>query len=306
MDRDFIFISYSHKDSDRILPLISRLENDGIHVWYDEGIDPGTEWDENIASHLKGCSGIIAFLSENYLASENCRDELNYARDLGRERLLVYLEDVELPAGMAMRLNRLQAIHKYRYKAEDDFFAELIKAPMLQDFKAASAAALSAAAPTPAAPAPAAPAPAMPSADQSSAVNTDAVQVPYAGIPYAADPEGRPDDGPMSKKDFLKQPGNSTLSSIVLIATFAVVAFAVYLTVFGEYLGCPVIIILTIIGNRKLNFFLIIPCILISLLLGIFMLHYHFILLALLVILFLGLLRVDSEYNKYLYEIKRP
>lgn len=301
MDRDFIFISYSHKDSDRILPLISRLENDGIHVWYDEGIDPGTEWDENIASHLKGCSGIIAFLSENYLASENCRDELNYARDLGRERLLVYLEDVELPAGMAMRLNRLQAIHKYRYKAEDDFFAELIRAPILQDFKAASEAALSAATLTPAAPASA-----VPSADQSSAVNTDAVRVPYASIPYASGGGDRPAaDGPMSKREFLKQPEHHALGSIVMIMTFAVIVFALFLLVFGDYFGCPVIIILTAIGYWKLNYFFILPCAVISLVFGFMMINLHFILLALLVILFLGLFRADIEYNKYRYEIKR-
>lgn len=129
----YIFISYSHRDSDRVHPLIKRLINDGFNVWYDEGIDPGTEWDENIAMHLKECAGIIAFLSKNYLESENCRDEINYARDLGKERLLVYLEDAELPAGMAMRLNRIQAIHRYKYKNEEVFYSELVKAPMLKD-----------------------------------------------------------------------------------------------------------------------------------------------------------------------------
>ena len=127
-----IFISYSHRDSDRVHPLIERLKSEGFEVWYDKGIDPGTEWDENIAMHLKQCSGIIAFLSENYIESDNCRDELNYARDLGKERLLIYLESVELPAGMAMRLNRIQAIHKYKYKSDDAFYREFTKAPMLK------------------------------------------------------------------------------------------------------------------------------------------------------------------------------
>ena len=43
------------------------------------------------------------------MKSDNCKDELNFARDLQKERLLVYLENVKLPLGMAMRLNRLQA-----------------------------------------------------------------------------------------------------------------------------------------------------------------------------------------------------
>lgn len=131
-----IFISYSHRDSDSVHPLIKRLISEGYEVWYDEGIDPGTEWDENIAMHLKECSGIIAFISNNYVESENCRDELNYARDLGKERLLIYLESVELPAGMAMRLNRIQAIHKYKYKSDDAFYREFTKAPMLKKTEA--------------------------------------------------------------------------------------------------------------------------------------------------------------------------
>lgn len=132
-DESYIFVSYSHKDSDRVHPIINRLLSKGFRVWYDEGIDPGTEWDENIADHLKRCVGILAFLSENYLNSENCRDELNYARDLGKGRLLVYLEPVELPAGMAMRLNRIQAIHMYKYKDPADFYYELTMAPMIKD-----------------------------------------------------------------------------------------------------------------------------------------------------------------------------
>ena len=96
---DYIFVSYAHRDSARVYPILEQMQQDGYRVWFDEGIDPGTEWDENIAAHVCGCNYFIAFLSGNYLASDNCKDELNYARDLGKKRLLVYLEDVQLPAG---------------------------------------------------------------------------------------------------------------------------------------------------------------------------------------------------------------
>lgn len=124
-DQDYIFVSYSHKNTDAILKLIARLQGDGYRVWYDEGIDPGTEWDENIATHVESCGCFIAFLSREYLASSNCKDELNFARELEKPRLLVYLEDIELPGGMRMRLGRLQAVHMYRYTDEQDFFEKL-------------------------------------------------------------------------------------------------------------------------------------------------------------------------------------
>ena len=116
--KPYIFISYSHKDADKVLTVLNRLRSEGFNVWFDGGIEPGTEWDENIASHVQGCSYFIAFISRNYLDSSNCKDEINYARDLEKEQLLVYLEDVELPSGMAMRMNRLQAIFINKYNAD--------------------------------------------------------------------------------------------------------------------------------------------------------------------------------------------
>ena len=130
----YIFISYAHKDSDRVWPIVARLQRDGYRVWYDEGIDPGTEWDENIAAHVTGCGYFIALLSENYMASNNCKDELNFSRDQGKPQLLIYLEDVDLPQGMAMRLGRIQAIFQDRYGDQEEFYAKLYESQDIEGF----------------------------------------------------------------------------------------------------------------------------------------------------------------------------
>ncbi len=136
----YVFISYAHKDKTAVFPVISRMQAAGYRVWFDKGIDPGSEWDEMIARHVEGCGCFIAFLSKNYLASSNCKDELNYARDLEKNRLLVYLEDVTLPAGMAMRLNRLQAIFMHRYEKENEFYETLFSAQGLETCRGEGAA----------------------------------------------------------------------------------------------------------------------------------------------------------------------
>lgn len=130
----YIFASYSHKDSSQVHKIISKIHEEGYNVWFDEGIDPGTEWDENIAAHIEKAGFFIAFISKNYLESSNCKDELNYARDLNIERLIVYLEEVELPAGMKMRLGRLQAIHYATYNNPDDFYDKLFSTKKMADF----------------------------------------------------------------------------------------------------------------------------------------------------------------------------
>lgn len=123
----YVFISYSHMDSNDVFDIINNLQSSGYRVWYDEGIDPGTEWDENVAVHVENCGYFIALITENYLSSSNCKDELNYAREIEKPRLLVYLEDVQLPGGMRMRLSRLQAIHKYKYISETAFLQKLFE-----------------------------------------------------------------------------------------------------------------------------------------------------------------------------------
>lgn len=135
----YIFVSYAHKDKERVIPVLKMLCQRGFRVWYDEGIDPGTEWDDYIAEHVYRCGCMIAFLSANYVASDNCRDELNFARDLQKERLLIYLEETTLPMGMAMRLNRLQAIYQYVYSWED-FAHKLCNTGILQNCLEQSAA----------------------------------------------------------------------------------------------------------------------------------------------------------------------
>ena len=87
----YIFISYAHRDGKLVHSILERLQSEGYRFWFDEGIDPGNEWDETIATYINNCDYFIAFISENYLASNNCKDELNFARDLDKKRFLIYL-----------------------------------------------------------------------------------------------------------------------------------------------------------------------------------------------------------------------
>ncbi len=121
----YIFISYAHKDNDRLRPIITRLVADGYRVWFDEGIDPGTEWAENIANHIKNGFLFISFMSNNYIASDYCRRELSYAESERKNRLVVYLEDVRLSEGLKMSLGNLQGIYRQSYDYEDDFYRKL-------------------------------------------------------------------------------------------------------------------------------------------------------------------------------------
>lgn len=133
-DQPYIFISYAHADAKKVYPIIKKLQEDGFRIWYDDGIDPGTEWDQSIADSIQRCRYFFAFLSRSYLQSENCKDEMNYARDLNPapKRLLLYLEDVSLNGGMELRQSRIQAIHCYKYQSLTQMYSRIYEAPELE------------------------------------------------------------------------------------------------------------------------------------------------------------------------------
>ena len=132
--KPYVFVSYSHKDSEKAFYIMNLMKAAGVLLWFDKGIDPGSEWDDNIATHLENCGCLVAILSRNYLASENCRDELKYARDLKKDILVIYIESCELPGGIALRMNRRQAINMYTYEDQGEFHQELIHAKVLAPY----------------------------------------------------------------------------------------------------------------------------------------------------------------------------
>ncbi|MBQ7364675.1 MAG: leucine-rich repeat protein [Clostridia bacterium] len=130
-NKPYIFVSYAHKDTDRVLPIIEALAAAGFRVWYDAGIEAGSEWPEYIATHLEHAACVIAFLSEASIASKNCRQEINYAIDLDIPTLTVYLEDLTLTGGMRMRVGLLQALFYHRYETSEAFYGALFRTDLL-------------------------------------------------------------------------------------------------------------------------------------------------------------------------------
>lgn len=72
----YIFVSYAHKNSDNVMPIIESLFADKYRVWYDEGIAPGSEWPKNIEDHLREAAAVLVFVSNESLVSPNCENEV--------------------------------------------------------------------------------------------------------------------------------------------------------------------------------------------------------------------------------------
>lgn len=128
----FIFASYAHRDSHVVMPIVRAMRENGLRVWCDNGITAGTEWPAMIEQNLNDSKAVVVFVSQQMLQSMSCRNEIQYAITLNKDILLVYLEDVELSAGLRLQLVTTPAIYYDRYKDEKTFLDTLCNTNMLQ------------------------------------------------------------------------------------------------------------------------------------------------------------------------------
>lgn len=118
-DDPYFFVSYAHKDAAVVFPELVRLRDLGFNIWYDEGIEPGTEWRDELASAIRGAAGFLFFVTSNSVASENCRNEINFALKLDCALVSIHLTSVDMPDGLVFSLGSRQAILKYELTPEE-------------------------------------------------------------------------------------------------------------------------------------------------------------------------------------------
>ena len=113
-DDSYVFVCYSHTDTDVVYPEIAWLQQQGIKVWYDEGISAGRVWRAEIGEAIEACSSVLFYVSQASLDSAHCDREINLALDEEKPTLPVYLEEVELTTDLKVGLSRVQALHRDR------------------------------------------------------------------------------------------------------------------------------------------------------------------------------------------------
>lgn len=129
-DKPYIFISYAHADSDAVMSVVTHMHDRGYRIWYDEGIEVGSEWPECIASHLTGAQLVIAFISNSYMRSDNCRREMHYSLSKRLRIINVFIENTDMTPGMEMQIGSIFALMRYNM-SDEEFYGKLYSAPLL-------------------------------------------------------------------------------------------------------------------------------------------------------------------------------
>ena len=130
----YVFVSYAHADRDRVFPIIELLQDNGYHVWYDEGLHAGNDWRDELADRIRDCRAFLYMRTKNSARSPYCRDEI-YAADAEMKRrdseteevfdesvlplLSVQLEEADLSGGLRMIIDTKQVIQGAGVSAEN-------------------------------------------------------------------------------------------------------------------------------------------------------------------------------------------
>ncbi len=121
-DQDYVFVSYSSRDWDKVYPCVMALRARGINVYIDIEFmeNQSSSWLKNFQERLfrdSGCKGIVTFLSINYMRSYACLVEqmanrTNRMRRHAGKQLPVFYVALE------SELSTLQQMSAYIYSDE--------------------------------------------------------------------------------------------------------------------------------------------------------------------------------------------
>lgn len=88
------FVSYAHNDSNIVKKLISSIKNRNYPVWFDEELNVGDRWRDELARAIIDSTGVIVMMSPASATSEYVQSEVSLARKTNRRVLPVMLSEL--------------------------------------------------------------------------------------------------------------------------------------------------------------------------------------------------------------------
>ena len=112
-DDPYVFVSYAHADGTIVYPELTRLNELGYNILYDEGISPSSSWRNEMAESIDQCSLFVIFITPQSAGSETCIREVRFALEYARPVLAIHLVETDLPMELELSLADRQAVLKH-------------------------------------------------------------------------------------------------------------------------------------------------------------------------------------------------
>jgi hypothetical protein len=92
----YIFVSYSHRDTQRVYPILDALYDRKYRIWYDESCENGSDFRDELRQKIKGSSAMILFVSKSSMESPFCGMEIIVARENDKRIYPIYMDDADV------------------------------------------------------------------------------------------------------------------------------------------------------------------------------------------------------------------
>lgn len=89
----YLFISYSHRDTAKVYPILDALYDKKYRIWYDESCENGNDFRDELRHRIEGSSAVVLFVSDSSMTSPFCGMEIIVARENGKKLYPIFLDD---------------------------------------------------------------------------------------------------------------------------------------------------------------------------------------------------------------------
>ena len=103
-EEPYLFISYSHRDTKQVYPILDELYDRRYRIWYDESCENGNDFREELRTRIYNCEAVILFVSAASMASRFCGMEVIVAREYGKRLFPIFLDESEVPPAFEILL----------------------------------------------------------------------------------------------------------------------------------------------------------------------------------------------------------
>lgn len=101
----YLFVSYSHKDTAAVYPILDALYDRKYRIWYDESCENGNDFRDELRHRIEKAEAVLLFVSKSSMTSPFCGMEIIVARENNKRLYPIYLDDVDVPPAFAILLS---------------------------------------------------------------------------------------------------------------------------------------------------------------------------------------------------------
>ena len=91
-EEEYLFVSYSHRDCDKVYKVLDALHDMKYRIWYDESCEVGNDFRDELRERIRKSSGVLLFVSKSSMNSPFCGMEILTAKEYGKKLFPIFLE----------------------------------------------------------------------------------------------------------------------------------------------------------------------------------------------------------------------